>query len=218
MSQTLSAKEIVETFLQIQAIKINPKNPFTYASGNKGPIYCDGRLVISRPEFRGKVADTFAEKIKIEFPGVEVISGVATGSIAIASLVADRLNLPLIYYRKPKDHGTGKTVEGVLEKGQKVVVIEDTANTGGSSLAAINGLKQNGAEVLGLAVQFTYSFPVSIENFKNAGIKLLALSSFADLITSLESNENFKKEEIMAVKDWFENPKKWSENYLTSSF
>src|SRR5512136_479174 len=152
-------KKIAEYLLQIKAIKLQPSNPFTWASGWKSPIYCDNRKTLSFPEVRGYIRDTFTDVIKEFYPDVELIAGVATGAVAHGVLVAEKMGLPFIYVRsEAKEHGLGNQIEGYYEPGQKVVVIEDLISTGGSSLGAVNALREAGCEVLGMVAIFTYGF------------------------------------------------------------
>ena len=154
-----SAKKVAEYLLQIKAIKLQPSNPFTWASGWKSPIYCDNRKTLSYPVVRSFIRDSFATIVKDLYPGAELIAGVATGAIAHGALTADKLGLPFIYVRSgAKEHGLGNQIEGYFEKGQKVVVIEDLISTGGSSLNAVRALREAGCEVLGMVAIFTYGF------------------------------------------------------------
>ncbi|HBC77806.1 MAG TPA: orotate phosphoribosyltransferase, partial [Bacteroidales bacterium] len=154
-----SAKKIAEYLLQIKAIKLQPSNPFTWASGWKSPIYCDNRKTLSFPEVRSYIRDSFAEIVKLRYPDAQLIAGVATGAIAHGVLVAEKLGLPFIYVRsEAKEHGLGNQIEGYFEKGQKVVVIEDLISTGGSSLGAVKALREAGCDLLGMAAIFTYEF------------------------------------------------------------
>jgi len=201
---------IAEKLLQIKAIKLQPTNPFTWASGWKSPIYCDNRLTLSYPEIRDYVRDAFVDYIKKEYTDIDVIAGVATGAIAQGVLVAEALNLPFVYVRpEAKSHGMGNKIEGYLEKGQKVLVIEDLISTGGSSLKAVAALRDFGAEVLGMVAIFTYAFANSEENFKKANCKLHTLSNYHALIEYARSIDYIKQEEVETLKKWRENPANW---------
>lgn len=190
--------------LQINAIKLSPAKPFTWASGKLSPIYCDNRITLSYPEVRNMICEGFVSKIKANYPDAEAIAGVATGGIAHGMLVADRLGLPFVYVRdKPKGHGRENTVEGYLKQNAKVVVIEDLISTGGSSLKAIDSLREFGAEVLGLLAIFTYNFAQADVAFTSANCQKDTLTSFAELIESIESNQSFSADEIEYMKTWY---------------
>lgn len=178
-----SEKEVAESLLKIKAIKLQPSNPFTWASGWKSPIYCDNRKTLSYPDIRNQVRDEFVKIVKEKYPQAEAIAGVATGAIAQGVLVAQELNLPFVYVRSsPKDHGLGNLIEGDLKKGQKVVVIEDLISTGGSSLKAAEALRAAEADVLGMVAIFTYGFPVSEAAFKEHNVELTTLSNYNAMI------------------------------------
>ena len=174
-----TAEKTAELLLQINAIKLNPENPFTWASGWKSPIYCDNRLILSFPIIRNYVRDEFAKNIEKQFGKPDVIAGVATGAIGIGILVAESLGLPFVYVRpEAKKHGRQNQVEGFLQKGQNVVVVEDLISTGNSSLMAVEALRNEGANIKGMAAIFTYGFGVPEENYKNAHIELYTLSNY----------------------------------------
>jgi orotate phosphoribosyltransferase len=202
--------EVTKKLLQINTIKIQPSNPFTWASGWLSPIYCDNRKVLSYPETREFICNQFVGIIKEKYSNVEVIAGVATGAIAIGALVADRLGLPFVYVRsKPKDHGLENLIEGDFMAGQKVVVIEDLVSTGGSSLKAAEALSNFGGDVLGMLAIFTYNFPVANESFKKAGVELTTLSNYQTLIElALEMGE-IDKDELENLQNWRKNPSEW---------
>ena len=177
------ATEIASHLLDIKAVYLQPDNPFTWASGIQSPIYTDNRVTLSYPDTRTLIEDGFVQKIKEEFPDVEVIAGTATAGIPHGAIIADRMNLPFAYIRsKPKDHGAGNQVEGRIFKGQKMVVIEDLISTGGSVLDAVAAAEREGADVLGVVAIFTYELPKAEENFANAGVKLVTLSNYSELI------------------------------------
>ena len=202
--------EVTKRLLQINTLKIQPSNPFTWASGWKSPIYCDNRKVLSYPETRTFIRNKFVEVIKEKYPNAEVIAGVATGAIAHGVLVAEQLGLPFIYVRsKPKGHGLENLIEGDLKPGQKVVVVEDLVSTGVSSLKAAEAVNNFGGEVIGMVAIFTYNFPHAKENFKKAKIELTTLSRYQILIDlALESGE-ISEEEVDSLMEWREDPANW---------
>jgi orotate phosphoribosyltransferase len=202
--------EVTKKLLQINTIKIQPANPFTWASGWHAPIYCDNRKVLSYPETRDFIRDQFIRIVKEKYPDVEVIAGVATGAIAIGVLVADKLGLPFVYVRsKPKDHGLENLIEGDLIAGQKVVVIEDLVSTGGSSLKAAEALSNFGGEVLGMLAIFTYNFPVANESFKKAGVELTTLSNYQILIENALKMGEISEDDFENLQNWRKNPSEW---------
>lgn len=209
INMSLTAQEIIKQLLEIGAIQIRPKDPFTFASGIKSPIYCDGRLVISQPKLRKEIAQTFATKIKAKYPEVEIISGIATGSIAMAAWVSDETNLPMIYWRKPKGYGHNKTFEGVMKEGQKVVIIEDAISTGSSSLSAVRDLREKGANILDVFVIYSHNLPSSKGNFAKENSSYTALCSFDDLVQYLETSNGATSEEINLLKLWNQDPEGW---------
>jgi len=204
---------IPQYLLQSKAIKLEPAKPFTWASGWKSPIYCDNRITLSFPAIRTTIRNSFAEKIKEYYPSVEVIAGVATGAIAQGALVAEVMNLPFAYVRSaPKKHGMENLIEGIVNPGQKVVVIEDLISTGGSSLQAVEALRKAGAEVLGMVAIFTYGFPVAEENFKASNCKLVTLTNYMELLNfALESNY-IKKDELEVLQQWRHSPDTWMQD------
>tara|TARA_A100001011_G_scaffold399401_1_gene507852 strand:- start:16777 stop:17427 length:651 start_codon:yes stop_codon:yes gene_type:complete len=197
--------------LQINAIKLNPKNPFIWTSGWKSPIYCDNRIILSHPKIRNFLSQTLAEKIKKDFKGLYIIAGVATGAIGIGMLVAQKLDLPFIYVRpQPKNHGQKNQIEGQLIKGERVLVIEDLISTGKSSLNAVKALKENGAEILGMMALFTYGFSIAEKAFDKAGVQLQTLCDYQNLIsTALEKGE-ISELQSENLKNWRKNPEIWS--------
>jgi len=205
-----SEKKIAEYLLQINAIKLQPSNPFTWASGWKSPIYCDNRKTLSFPDVRSYIRDSFVSHINTLYPFAEVIAGVATGAIAHGALVADRMNLPFIYVRSGvKEHGLGNQIEGYFEKGQKVVVIEDLISTGGSSLSAVKALKEAGCEVLGMAAIFTYEFKKASDNFASENCKLNTLSNYSVLIETALQTGYISEADVRTLKEWRRNPSVW---------
>ncbi|MHA7112045.1 orotate phosphoribosyltransferase [Sunxiuqinia elliptica] len=202
--------EVTKKLVQINTIKIQPSNPFTWASGWKAPIYCDNRKLLSYPEARTYVRDQFVKLIREKYPEAEVIAGVATGAIAHGMLVAQELGLPFIYVRsKPKDHGLENLIEGDLKASQKVVIIEDLVSTGVSSLKAAEAIANFGGDILGMMAIFTYNFPVAKENFEKAGIELTTLSRYKTLIqVALESGE-VQESQVESLNKWREDPANW---------
>ena len=196
---------LAKKLLEIQAVKLSPSKPFTWASGALSPIYCDNRITLSYPEVRNLICEGFVSKIKSLYPNAEAIAGVATGGIAHGMLVADRLNLPFVYVRdKPKAHGRENTVEGFLNPNSKVVVIEDLISTGGSSLKAVDSLREYGVEVLGLLAIFTYNFQKADTAFSEKNCSKDTLTSFTELIEYIESENKFPSEDIHYMKDWYQ--------------
>lgn len=205
-----SAKKIAEYLLQIKAIKLQPSNPFTWASGWKSPIYCDNRKTLSFPEVRSFIRDSFSRVVSECYPGAELVAGVATGAIAHGVLVAEKLGLPFIYVRsEPKEHGLGNQIEGYYEKGQKVVVIEDLISTGGSSLGAVRALREAGCDVLGMAAIFTYEFSKSADGFKAAGCELQTLSNYSALISTAVETGYITNDDVETLKKWRLDPAGW---------
>ena len=205
-----TAEKTAELLLQINAIKLNPSNPFLWASGWKSPIYCDNRVTLSFPAIRNFIRDEFAKQIVDKYGKPDVIAGVATGAIGIGVLVAEAMNLPFVYIRpEPKKHGRQNQVEGFLQKGQTVVVVEDLISTGNSSLQAVEALRNEGATVKGMIAIFSYGFDVATKNFANANVELSTLSNYENLINlALEKNYISEKEEV-TLKQWRINPSEW---------
>ncbi|MBR5633743.1 MAG: orotate phosphoribosyltransferase [Prevotella sp.] len=196
--------------LEIKAIKLRPQEPFTWASGWKSPIYCDNRRVNSYPEVRSYVKLRLTNLILEQFPEVEAIAGVATGAISQGALVADALNLPFAYVRpKPKDHGMGNQIEGELAVGAKVVVVEDLISTGGSSLKAVDALRQAGVEVLGMVASHTYGFPVAEEAFREANVTLFTLTDYEHVIAEAAESGYVSENDLEMLREWRKNPAEW---------
>ena len=204
---------LAEKLLKISAVKLQPSNSFTWASGWKSPIYTDNRRTLSYPTLRTFIKVELCRLIMENFEGVDAIAGVATGAIAQGALVADELGLPYVYVRSaPKDHGLEILIEGNLIPGQKVVVIEDLISTGGSSLKAVEAIRNAGCEVIGMAAIFTYGFPIAIERFKEAKVKLLTLSNYnAVLEVALETNY-IAEEDLATLHEWRTDPSIWNPN------
>lgn len=201
---------VAEKLLQINAVKLNPQNPFTWASGWKSPIYCDNRKILSYPYVRDYIKSEMTNAVFTEFPDADVIAGVATAGIPHGMLVADLLSLPFIYVRsKPKEHGMGNQIEGVLIAGQKVVVIEDLISTGKSSLEAVKAIQEAQGEVIGLCSVFTYEFPISKQIFEQENIKTLSLSNYTSLIEIALEKKIITEDDVALLKSWRENPSEW---------
>ncbi len=204
------AKKIADYLLQIKAIKLDPANPFTWASGWRSPIYCDNRKTLSFPDVRTFIQEYFTEIIRYKYPDVEVVAGVATGAIAIGALVADAMNLPFVYVRsKPKGHGLGNRVEGTVNPGQKVVVVEDLISTGGSSLSAVTALRESKCNVLGMVAIFSYEFRVAANNFKNSGCELTTLSNYSTLIQRASEKGLVTQDQMDTLSAWRRDPGNW---------
>ena len=205
-----TAKKTVELLLQINAIKLNPKNPFTWASGWKSPIYCDNRVILSYPKIRVFIREQISKQINELYGKPEIIAGVATGAIGIGMLVADLMNLPFIYVRpNSKKHGRKNQIEGSFEKGQNVVIIEDLISTGNSSLVAVDALREAKLKVKGMISIFTYGFPISYENFKKKNIELHTLSSYDILLEQALSTDYINEIDFKILSKWRENPQDW---------
>ncbi len=205
-----TAKKTAELLLQIKAIKLEPQQPFTWASGWKSPIYCDNRIILSYPVIRNYVRENFAKQIEEKYGKPDVIAAVATGAIGIGMLVAEYLSLPFAYVRpEPKAHGRQNQIEGNLEEGQTVVVIEDLISTGNSSLNAVKALKEAGANVKGMFSIFTYGFDTSVENFKDLEIELHTLSDYENLIETAQNTNYINTEEAGILRKWREDPANW---------
>jgi orotate phosphoribosyltransferase len=203
-------KSIAEKLLKIKAIKLQPNNPFTWASGWKSPIYCDNRKTLSYPQIRNYIKIELTRLILDMHPDVEVIAGVATGAIAQGALVADALGLPFVYVRPtPKGHGLENMIEGDLRPKQKVVVIEDLISTGGSSLKAVEAIRNDGSEVLGMMAIFTYGFPVAEQKFKQAKVKLTTLCGYDAVLSEALSTKYISQDDIETLQEWRKNPSIW---------
>jgi len=205
-----TAKKTAEFLLQIKAIKLQPNNPFTWASGWNSPIYCDNRIILSHHATRTYIREQLAHAVTESFGKPDVIAGVATGAIPHGVLVAQELELPFVYVRpEPKTHGRKNQIEGHIENDQTVVVIEDLISTGGSSLKAVKALKELGCKVKGMAAIFTYGFDLSVENFKNAKCNLVTLSNYDNLIEQAMDTGYVSNKEVKTLKKWRIAPQKW---------
>lgn len=203
-------QKVAEFLLQIKAIKLQPNNPFTWASGWKSPIYCDNRITLSHPAIRTYIRQKLTSLVQEEFGSVSVIAGVATAGIPQGVLVAQELGLPFIYVRaKAKEHGRENLIEGEFSPGQRVVVVEDLISTGKSSLQAIQALRDRGCEVAGLVGIFNYGFDAAEENFKNAKCRFLTLSNYSALIEYAAEHSFVSAEELKLLRTWREDPQNW---------
>lgn len=205
-------KAVAEKLLQVNAIKLNPANPFTWASGWKSPIYCDNRKVLSFPYIREFIKSEMCNVVFEKFPEAQMLAGVATAGIAWGAMVADQLKLPYIYVRpKPKEHGLGNQVEGYFEKGQRVVVIEDLISTGKSSLQVVDVLKKEGMQVEGMVSIFTYGFDVADKAFADAGVAYQSLTNYPSLIESAIEKGLITAEQQDTLLNWRKNPSAWGQ-------
>lgn len=207
---TETAEKTAEFLLQIKAIKLQPEEPFTWASGWNSPIYCDNRMSLSYPSIRNYIRSSLAQLIEEHYPSVDVIAGVATGAIAIGALAAEQLGLPFVYVRsKAKEHGRQNMIEGHLPEGANVVVIEDLVSTGMSSLQAVSALREANARVLGMGAIFTYGFDISEAAFKEANCQLVTLSDYDHLITKAVDGGYVDKSQERTLNQWRMNPSQW---------
>lgn len=206
-----TAEKTAELLLQINAIKLNSKTPFLWASGWKSPIYCDNRIILSYPPIRNYIRDEFAKNIENKFGKPDVIAGVATGAIGIGILVAEELGLPFVYVRpEPKKHGRQNQIEGVLQKGQNVVVVEDLISTGKSSLQAVEALRESGANIKGMTAIFSYGFEVAATNFKEKNVELFTLSNYENLLYLAQQKGYITEDEQETLSQWRKNPSEWN--------
>jgi orotate phosphoribosyltransferase len=204
------ALKVAEFLLQIKAVKLQPNNPFKWASGWNSPIYCDNRITLSYPAIRTFIRQTYTDAVLESFGKPDVIAGVATGGIALGALVAQELGLPFIYIRSSaKGHGMGNLIEGHFEKGQKVVVIEDLISTGGSSIKAVEALKDAEMDVKGLIAIFTYGFSVADENFKKANCPYVTLTNYDFLIEEALRKDYISMNDVTSLREWKEHPESW---------
>lgn len=210
-------KITAQQLLKLKAIKLQPSNPFTWASGWKSPIYCDNRKLMSYPDTRNFLKIQFSRIILEKYPNVEAIAGVATGAIAPGALVADLLGLPFVYIRAtPKGHGLENLIEGDLKPKQKVVVIEDLVSTGQSSLKAVEAIRKNGAEVIGMLSIFTYGFPIATKSMNDANVELTSLSNYDAILKEALHTEYIDESELQTLQDWRKNPDTWGRNKKTN--
>ncbi|MCQ2132158.1 MAG: orotate phosphoribosyltransferase [Bacteroidaceae bacterium] len=196
--------------LEVKAIKLQPQDPFTWASGWKSPFYCDNRKTLSFPALRSYVKTELTRLIMEEFPEAEAVAGVATGAIAQGALVAEELSLPFAYVRsKPKDHGLENLIEGELRPGSKVIVVEDLISTGGSSLKAVEALRKAGMEVVGMVASYTYGFPVAEQAFSEAGVRLITLTNYEAVLEVAKQIGYITEEQIPTLNEWRRDPANW---------
>ncbi len=206
-------REFAAHLLRIKAVKLQPQEPFTWASGWRSPIYCDNRKVNAYPDVRSFVKRHLASLILTHFPEAEAVAGVATGAISQGALVADLLGLPFAYVRpKPKDHGMGNQIEGELQQGARVVVVEDLISTGGSSLKAVEALRQAGVEVMGMVASHTYGFPVAEEAFREAGVTLHTLTDYDHIIAEAVDTGYVSPADLEMLAAWRKDPAAWGDN------
>jgi orotate phosphoribosyltransferase len=206
-----TALKVAEFLLQIKAVKLQPEDPFTWSSGWQSPVYCDNRLTLSYPKVRTYIRQEFVALIAEHFDNPEVIAGVATGGIAQGALVAQELGVPFVYVRSSsKGHGLQNKIEGQINEGQSVVVIEDLVSTGKSSLDAVEALREAGAKVKGMTAIFTYNFDVAKANFKKAGIKLHTLTDYDHLIDQAVKDGYIDRKIVNSLREWRKNPENWA--------
>ncbi len=198
--------------LRANAVKLSPAQPFTWASGWKSPVYCDNRLTLSFPDIRNYIKTAFCELVQQAFPGTEAIAGVATAGIPQAALVADLLQLPMLYVRsKPKGHGRENLIEGEVAPGTSIIVVEDLVSTGGSSIKAAQALQQAGYQVKGLVAVFTYGFAVADENFARAGIPFQTLTNYGELLQTALQHHYIKEKDLQSLQQWRQAPATWGQ-------
>lgn len=201
---------LAEKLLQISAIKLQPENPFTWASGWNSPIYTDNRKTLSYPDIRNFIKVEMARMILENYPEATAVAGVATGAIAIAAIVADELGLPFAFVRsQPKDHGLENLIEGNLKPGSKVVVVEDLVSTGGSSLKAVEALRSAGCEVEGMVSLFTYEFPIAVKRFREADVTLVSLSNYSAMIDVAREINYIRPSDVDTLREWRKDPANW---------
>lgn len=218
MQSQENALKVAESLLRIKAVELKPEQPFTWASGLKSPIYCDNRKTLSFPVIRTFIRQQFIQVIEKEYGRPDVIAGVATGGIAIGALIAQDMDLPFVYVRsEAKKHGLGNQIEGVLNTGQSIVVIEDLISTGGSSLNAVKALRDANARVAGMVAIFTYGFDKAKDNFEEAKCKLTTLTDYDALLQQALSSDFITTKQLETLKSWRKNPESWSASYEMST-
>ena len=212
MNEQETSMALASFLLQIKAIKLNPANPFTWASGLKSPIYCDNRVTLSYPQVRTFIREGFVKMCLDKFGKPDVIAGVATGGIPQGALVAQELGLPFVYVRsEKKSHGMNNQVEGIINSGQSVVIIEDLVSTGKSSLNAVEALREKGAVIKGMLAIFTYGMDVATENFKNNKCELFTLTNYNALIQKAAEESYIRENDLASLLEWKSNPQAWSD-------
>jgi len=208
--QEETAGPVAGRLLEVGAIQLNHKQPFTWSSGWKSPIYCDNRITLSYPVVRSYIKENLVRAIRLNFPRVDCIAGVATAGIPQGALVAEMMGLPFVYVRpKPKEHGMGNLIEGKVEKGARVVLVEDLISTGGSSLKAAQAMQEAGCNVIGMVAIFTYGFETAEKNFSEAGIPLVCLSDFTHLLQQAVEQKYLDENQLVYVKSWRLDPANW---------
>ncbi len=208
-----TAKTFSRMLLDVGAIRLSPDEPFTWASGWRSPIYTDNRKTLAYPQLRSFVRDALVRMVQEYFPMATAVAGVATGAIAQGALVADTLALPYCYVRpRPKDHGMGRQIEGTLPRGSRVVVVEDLISTGSSSLKAVEALRQEGFEVVGMVASYTYGFPIAEEAFREAHVPLNTISCYATTMEVAIENHLIAAADLEMLQEWRENPDTWKQN------
>lgn len=209
-TQETVARKVAEMLLEAKAIKLSPDQPFQWSSGWMSPIYCDNRVALSYPDIRTYIKEALAGLVRDNYPEAEAIAGVATAGIAQGALVADLLNLPFAYVRpEPKKHGMGNQIEGRLERGQKVVLMEDLISTGGSSLKVVDALRKEGVEVVGMIAIFTYGFDTAVANFQDKGVSYRVLSTYNHLINAALEKQYVTEDQLLNLSDWRKAPDTW---------
>jgi orotate phosphoribosyltransferase len=212
MNEQETSMALASFLLQIKAIKLNPANPFTWASGLKSPIYCDNRVTLSYPQVRTFIREGFVKMCLDKFGKPDVIAGVATGGIPQGALVAQELGLPFVYVRsEKKSHGMNNQIEGIINSGQSVVIIEDLVSTGKSSLNAVEALREKGAVIKGMLAIFTYGMDVAAENFKNNKCELFTLTNYNALVQKAAEENYIREEDLASLLEWKSNPQAWSD-------
>ncbi len=210
MAQRTLAEDVASMLLEVKAVRLSPDKPYKWASGWNSPIYCDNRISLSYPKVRTAIKNGLASAVQAYFADVDIIAGVATAGIAQGALVSDWLELPFCYVRpEPKKHGMGNQIEGHIKPGQKVVLIEDLVSTGGSSLKAVDALREAGANVLGMVAIFTYGFGISTENFANKNLKFYTLSDYDTLIGEAVKQKYVSESQLITLHEWRHNPAEW---------
>ncbi len=210
MEQKTLAQDVASMLLEVKAVRLSPDKPFKWASGWNSPIYCDNRITLSYPKVRTAIKNGLAAAVQAYWADVDIIAGVATAGIAQGALVADWLDLPFCYVRpEPKKHGMGNQIEGKIKPGQKVVLIEDLVSTGGSSLKAVEALREAGANVLGMVAIFTYGFDVAVNNFAEKGLKFYTLSNYETLVEEAVKQKYVSESQLITLQEWNRDPAVW---------
>ncbi|MBC7407988.1 MAG: orotate phosphoribosyltransferase [Arcicella sp.] len=211
MAQRTLAENVASMLLEVKAVRLNPDRPFKWASGWNSPIYCDNRITLSYPKVRSAIKNGLSSAVQAYFADVDIIAGVATAGIAQGALVADWLELPFCYVRpEPKKHGMGNQIEGYIKAGQKVVLVEDLVSTGGSSLKAVDALREAGANVLGMVSIFTYGFEIAKSNFAEKNLKFYSLSDYDTLIGEAVKQKYVSESQLITLHEWRNNPAEWA--------